>query len=90
MNAELLEIKSRREALLAETAEQRRTFATAWEAIQRPLFQGRQAVLKMSSPWIWIGIGLVAFKLPIRKFSRIPVLLWKGWNLARRVHAMIR
>jgi hypothetical protein len=90
MNAAILDIQSRQQALVAECAAQRRSFAEAWAGLERPLARGKQAVRKMSSPWIWIGIGLVALKLPIRKFSRIPILLWQGWKLARKVHAIIR
>jgi len=90
MNATILEIQSRQQALVAESAAQRRAFAQAWEGLERPLHRGKQAVHRLSSPWIWIGLGLVAFKLPIRKFSRIPMLLWKGWNMVRKVQAIIR
>ena len=90
MNAALCEIHDRRAALIAESAAQRQTFAQAWEGIERPLLRGKAAATKMANPWIWAAIGLVAFKLPFKRFSRIPILLWKGWTLARKVHAIIR
>jgi hypothetical protein len=89
MTAAICEIQDRRTALIAESASHRQAFAQAWEGIERPLLRGKAAATKMANPWIWAAIGLVAFKLPIRKFSRIPLLLWKGWKLARKVHAMI-
>jgi hypothetical protein len=89
MNAAICEIQSRREALINDCAAQRAAFAQAWEGIERPLLRGKAAAHKLSNPWIWAAVGLVALKLPIRKFSRIPILIWKGWQLARKVHAMI-
>jgi hypothetical protein len=89
MNATISDIQSRQQALVAECAAQRRSYAEAWEGLERPLLRGKQAVRKMSSPWIWIGIGLVALKLPIRKVSRIPILIWKGWQMVRKVQSMI-
>jgi hypothetical protein len=90
MNAAICQIQDRQRGLIAQSESQRRTFAQAWQGIERPLLRGKAAAHRMSNPWIWAGIALVAFKLPIRKFSRIPTLLWKGWKLARKVHAIVR
>jgi len=90
MTSHLKEIQARQHALVAECAEQREAFATAWHSLEGPAATTKRAVSWLRSPWLWAGLGLVAFKLPIRRFSRIPVLLWKGWNLARKVHAIVQ
>lgn len=86
----LLDIQSRQKLLIAQCAEQRADLARAWSGFQRPAAAGKQAINKLRSPWLWVGIGLIALKLPLRKVSRIPILLFKGWRMAQKVHAMIR
>lgn len=90
MTSRLTEIQARQRVLAAECAAQRQDFAAAWHSLEGPAATAKRAAGWLRSPWLWAGLGLVAFKLPIRRFSRIPVLLWKGWNLARKVHAIVR
>jgi hypothetical protein len=90
MSDRISEIQARQKALVAECAAQRLAFATAWHSLEGPAAATKRAVSWLRSPWLWAGVGLVAFKLRLRRFSRIPILLWKGWNVARKVHAIIQ
>jgi hypothetical protein len=90
MTTRLSQIQARQKALVAECAAQRLAFATAWHSLEGPAASTKRALGWMRSPWLWVGVGLVAFKLRISKFSRIPILLWKGWTLARKVHSIIQ
>jgi hypothetical protein len=88
--ATLSQLEARKEALVAQCAVQRATFAECWRGFERPAVKGKRALDKLRSPWLWAGLGLLALKLPMRKFSRIPIMLFKGWQLARKVHAIMR
>lgn len=88
MNAAIQSVQARREALIAECAAEREMFAAAWRGLERPAAVAHRGVSALRSPWLWAGAGLVALKLPKRKLLRIPVLLWKGWKLARRIRAL--
>ena len=83
-------IESRKRALREECSAQRELFAAAWHGFERPVATCYRAANTLRSPLLWAGVGLVALKLPKRKLLRLPVLLWKGWKLARTVRSYIR
>jgi hypothetical protein len=87
MNATLEAVQTRRDILVAECAAERTLLAEAWRGLQKPAAACHQAAHVLSSPWLWLGAGLVALKLRKKNILRIPLLLWKGWRMVRRVRA---
>ena len=63
--------------------------AEAWRGLQKPAAAVNRVNNAMRSPWLWAGIGLVALKLPKKKLLRIPILVWKGWRMVRRVRTIL-
>jgi hypothetical protein len=88
MTKGLESIQARQKALIAECAAERLAFAAAWEGLQKPVAAGQRAVNALRSPWLWGAAGLIALKLPKKRMLQIPILLWKGWKLARRIRAL--
>ena len=89
MNASLTEVETRRDILVAECAAQRALLAESWRSLQKPAAAGKRAATVVASPWLWAGVGLVALKLRKKNALRIPILIWKGWRMVRRVRAII-
>jgi hypothetical protein len=89
MNAALIAAQTRREILVAECAAERAVLAEAWRGLQKPAAAGARAAHVLASPWLWAGVGLVALKLRKKDALRIPVLIWKGWRMVRRVRAIL-
>jgi hypothetical protein len=89
MNAVLTAVQTRREILVAECAAERALLAEAWRGLQKPAAASQRAAHVLSSPWLWAGVGLVALKLRKRNALRIPLMIWKGWRMVRRVRAII-
>jgi hypothetical protein len=95
MNASRLEdICARKESLVNRCASQRATIAQAWAGIESPLVGATQTAGKVMStvrsPLFIAGVGLVALRLSKSNLLRIPMLIWRGAKLARRVHAILR
>jgi hypothetical protein len=90
MNAALIAVQTRREILVAECAAQRALIAESWRSFDKPAATCARAANILRSPWLWGGVGFVALKLPTRRLARIPVLIWKGWRMIRRVNAYLR
>lgn len=90
MNAALQEVRTRREILVAECAAERALLAEAWQSLQKPAASCDRAMNVMASPWLWLGAGLVALKLRKKNIFRIPLLIWKGWKMVRRVNTILR
>ncbi len=89
MTASLIAIQTRRDILVAEAAAQRALLAEAWRGFDKPAAACSRAASTLRSPWLWAGVGLVALKLPKKRLLRIPVLIWKGWRMVRRVRAIL-
>jgi len=89
MTAALTAVQTRRDILVAECAAQRALLAEAWRGLQKPAAAGKRAAHVLSSPWLWAGAGLVALKLRKKNALRIPLMIWKGWRMVRRVRAII-
>jgi len=89
MNAALTAVQTRREILVAECAAERAILAEAWRGLQKPAATCKRAANIFASPWLWAGVGLVALKLRKKNAMRIPLLIWKGWRMVRRVRAII-
>jgi hypothetical protein len=89
MTASLIAIQMRREILVAEAAAQRALLAEAWRGFDKPVAAANRVAKTLRSPWLWAGLGLVAFKLPKKRLMRVPVLIWKGWRMLRRVRAIL-
>jgi hypothetical protein len=90
MTQAITAIQSRKQALIAECAAHREMYADAWRGFQRPIEATQRTVSRLKSPWIWATVGMIALKLPKKKLLRIPLLLWKGWKLFRRIRPFIR
>jgi hypothetical protein len=88
------QICARKEALVAQCELQRATLAEAWAGIERPIQGATTAANKVintvRSPYFLAGAGLLAFKLSKSNFLRIPMMLWRGAKLVRRVHSILR
>lgn len=88
------EITARKEALIAQCELQRVTIAQAWAGIERPIAgatsTARKVISTVRSPYFIAGAGLLAFKLSKSNFLRIPMMLWRGAKLVRRVHSILR
>jgi hypothetical protein len=89
MTTALEAIQTRREILIAECAAERALLAEAWRGLQKPAAACNRAAHVMTSPWLWLGAGLVALKLRKRNILRIPLTIWKGWRMVRRVRAIL-
>ena len=89
MNAALNAVQTRREILVAECAAQRALLAESWRSLQGPVASCKRAANVLTSPWFWAGVGLVALKLRKKNALRIPLLIWKGWRMVRRVRAIL-
>jgi hypothetical protein len=90
MNAALEAVQTRREILVAECAAQRALLAEAWQSLQKPAAACDRGLNIIASPWLWLGAGLVALKLRKKNIFRIPLLIWKGWKMVRRVNGILR
>jgi hypothetical protein len=89
MTAALNAVQTRRDILVAECAAQRALLADSWRSLQKPVAAGKRAANVLTSPWLWAGVGLVALKLRKKNALRIPLMIWKGWRMVRRVRAII-
>jgi len=89
MNASLNEVQTRRDILVAECAAQRALLAESWRSLQKPAASAKRAANVLTSPWLWAGVGLVALKLRKNNAMRIPLMIWKGWRMVRRVRTII-
>lgn len=90
MTAGLIEVQTRRDSLVAECAAQRALLAEAWRGLQKPADAVHRVNNTLRSPWLWTALGLVALKLPKKKLLRLPILIWKGWRMVRRVRTILR
>ncbi len=90
MNQSLADIQSRKQALIADALAQRHSLDAAFRELRRPFDACQRTVSRLPSPWLWAAAGLLALKLPIRRVLRIPILIWKGWRLLRRVQSVIQ
>jgi hypothetical protein len=89
MNAALNAVQTRRDILVAESAAQRALLAESWRSLQKPAASAQRAANVLASPWLWAGVGLVALKLRKKNALRIPLMIWKGWRMVRRVRAVM-
>lgn len=88
------QIRRRKEALVAQCEVQRATLATAWAGIEGPVIgatsTAQKVVNTVRSPYFIAGAGLLALKLSKSNFLRVPMMIWRGAKLVRRVHAILR